>query len=114
MPESPDEEGSGVEEEGSGILSITTVTERSEVFFQSTTTRSEAVGEVETLQPTVVDVTYTMSPSQLPLPEPPSVTESFIDQIEAATAQPDTGSQQSKTFELPPTGQWRPNIRTSD
>lgn len=105
MSESPYSEGSGVEEDGSGILSVSTVTERSEVFFQSTTTGSEAVGEVETLQPTAVDFTYTISTSQLPLPEPPSVTESLIDQIEAATAQPDTGSEQSRTFELPPTGQ---------
>lgn len=105
VTESPDAEGSGVEEEGSGILSVTTVTERSEVFFESTATESEAVGEVETLQPTVVDFTYTMSPSQLPFPEPPSVTEVLVDQIEAATVQPDTGSEQSTTYVLPPTGQ---------
>lgn len=105
MTESPDAEGSGLEEEGSGILSVTTVTERSEVFFRSTTTESEAVGEVETLQPTAVDFTYTISPSQLSFPEPPSVTDVLIDQIEAATAQPDTGSAPSTTYELPPTGQ---------
>lgn len=105
VTESSDAEGSGIEEEGSGILSVTTVTERSEVFFRSTTTESEAVGEVETLQPTVVDFTYTMSPSQLPFPEPPSVTEVLIDQIEAATAPPDTGSKPSMTYVLPPTGQ---------
>lgn len=98
MSESPYSEGSGVEEDGSGILSVSTVTERSEVFFQSTTTGNEAVGEVETLQPTAVDFTYTISTQK-------SVTESLIDQIEAATAQPDTGSEQSRTFELPPTGQ---------
>lgn len=105
VTESPDGEGSGVEEEGSGILSVSTVTERSEVFFETTTTESEAVGEVETLQPTVVDFTYTMSPSQLPFPQPPSVTDVLIDQIEAATAQPDTGSGPSTTYVLPPTGQ---------
>lgn len=105
VTESPYEEGSGVEEEGSGILSVTTVTERPEVFFKSTTTESEAAGEVETLQPTIVDFTYTMSPSQLPLPQPPSVTEVVIDQIEAVTAQPDTGSEPSMAFVLPPTGQ---------
>lgn len=105
VTESPYEEGSGVEEEGSGILSVTTMTERPEVFFRSTTTESEAVGEVETLQPTIVDFTYTMSPSQLPLPQPPSVTEFVIEQIEAATAQPDTGSEPSTAFVLPPTGE---------
>lgn len=105
VTESPDEGGSGLEEEGSGILSVMTVTESPQVFFRTTTTESEAVGEVETLQPTVVDFTYTMSPSQLPLPQPPSVTQVLTDQIEAATAQPDTGSEMSTAFVLPPTGQ---------
>ncbi|KAG8001162.1 Aggrecan core protein [Nibea albiflora] len=38
--ESPDEEGSGIIEEGSGVLSVTTVTQSPEVFFRSTTTES--------------------------------------------------------------------------
>uniref|UniRef100_A0A8D2ZUT8 Aggrecan a n=1 Tax=Scophthalmus maximus TaxID=52904 RepID=A0A8D2ZUT8_SCOMX len=59
-------EGSGIIEEGSGVLSVTTVTQSPEVFFMRTTTESEAVGEVETQQPTVVDFTYTESPTQLP------------------------------------------------
>lgn len=87
------------------MLSVTTVTESPEVFFRSTTTESEAVGEVETLRPTVVDFTYTQSPTELPLPQPPSITEVTPDLIEAVTAQPDTGRGPSKGFVIPPTGQ---------
>lgn len=105
MTESPYEEGSGVEEEGSGVLSVTTVTQSPEVFFRRTTTESEAVGEVETQQPTMVDFTYTQSPTEPPLPQPSNVTEVITDLIEAATAQPDTGSELSKAFVMPPTGQ---------
>ncbi|XP_056269237.1 aggrecan core protein-like [Pseudoliparis swirei] len=47
--ESPDEEGSGIMEKGSGMLSVTTMTQNPEVFFWRTTTDSEAVGELETL-----------------------------------------------------------------
>lgn len=104
-PESPDEEGSGIIEEGSGVLSVTTVTQSPEVFFRSTTTESEAVGEVETQQPTVVDFTFTENPTELPLPQPPNVTEIITDQIESATARPDIGKEPSKCFEMPPNGQ---------
>lgn len=106
MPsDSPDEEGSGIIEEGSGTLSVTTVTQSPEVFFRRTTTESEAIGEVETQQPTVVDVTYTESPTELPLPQPPNATELITDLIESVTAQPDIGRDPSKGFVMPPHGQ---------
>lgn len=97
-------EGSGFDEEGTDVLSVTKVTQSPEVFFKTTTTESEAVGEVETQQPTVVDFTFTESPTQmpLPLPQPPNVTEL----IEAVTAQPDSGREISKGFVMPHTGQW--------
>lgn len=87
------------------MLSVTAVTESPEVFFRSTTTESEAVGEVETLRPTIVDFAYTQSPTELPLTQPPSFTEVVPDLVEAVTAQPDTGRGPSKGFVIPPTGQ---------
>uniref|UniRef100_A0A3Q1G6B9 Aggrecan a n=1 Tax=Acanthochromis polyacanthus TaxID=80966 RepID=A0A3Q1G6B9_9TELE len=57
----------GIIEEGSGVLSVTTVTRSPEVFFVRTTTESEAVGEVETRQPTNVDFIYTQSPIESPI-----------------------------------------------
>lgn len=87
------------------MLSVTTVTQSPEVFFMRTTTESEAVGEVETQQPTVVDFTYTESPTQLPLPQPPNVTELITDLIESVTARPDVGREPCKVFVMPPTGQ---------
>lgn len=101
--ESPDEEGSGIVEEGSGVLSVTTVTQSPEVFFRRTTTESEAVGEVETQQPTIVD--YTEAPTEVPLPQPPNVTELITELIKSVTAQPDVGREPSKSFVMPPTGQ---------
>ncbi|XP_028258035.1 aggrecan core protein-like [Parambassis ranga] len=101
--ESPDEEGSGLTEEGSGVLSVTTVTQNPEVFFRKTTTESEAVGEVETRQPTDVYVTYTESPTELPLPEPPNVTELITDVIESVTAHPGV-AKKPPSFVMPPTG----------
>lgn len=86
------------------MLSVTTVTDSPEVFFRRTTTESEAVGEVETQQPTGLDFTYTQIPTELPLPLPPNVTEFVTDLIEAATAQPDTGREPSKGSVIPPTG----------
>lgn len=103
--ESDDEEGSGVFDEGSGVLSVTTVTENPEVFFRKTTTESEALGEVVTQQPTGVDFTYTISQTELPLPQPPNATEFIPDLIEAATARPDTGREPIEGFLLPQTGQ---------
>ncbi|XP_056240571.1 aggrecan core protein-like isoform X1 [Seriola aureovittata] len=102
--ESPDEEGSGIIEEGSGMLSVTTVTQSPEVFFMRTTTESEAIGEVETQQPTVVDFTYTDSPTELPLPQPPNATELITDLIKPVTARPDVGRDPSRTLVMPPTG----------
>ncbi|XP_070687645.1 aggrecan core protein-like [Pempheris klunzingeri] len=63
--ESSEEEGSGIIEEQSGVLSVTAVTQSPEVFFRSTTTESEAVGEVVTQQPTVVDFAYTEKTTEL-------------------------------------------------
>ncbi|KAM9860917.1 neurocan core protein-like isoform 2-T2 [Aulostomus maculatus] len=71
----PDEEGSGIIEEDNVVLSVTSVTQSPEVFFRRTTTESEAIGEVETKQPTAVDLTYTESATQLPLRLPPSATQ---------------------------------------
>eukprot|EP00064_Thunnus_orientalis_P016038 superscaffoldBa00003093_g16101 len=84
-----DEDGSGITREGSDVVSVSTETRSPEVFFRRTTTESEAVGEVETQQPTVVDFTFTESPTELPLPQPPSVTEHITEWIQPATAEPD-------------------------
>uniref|UniRef100_A0A674P1B3 Aggrecan core protein n=1 Tax=Takifugu rubripes TaxID=31033 RepID=A0A674P1B3_TAKRU len=92
--ESFEVEGSGFDEEGTDVLSVTKVTQSPEVFFKTTTTESEAVGEVETQQPTAVDFTFTESPTQMPLPQPPNDTEL----IEAVTAQPDSGREINKGF----------------
>lgn len=92
-------------EEGSGVLQVTTVTQGPEVFFRSTTTESEAAGEVETMMPTNVDFTYTESPTDPPLAEPPNITESVTDLIQSATAQPDVGREPHKGFVIPPSGQ---------
>lgn len=81
------------------------MTQSPEVFFRRTTTESEAIGEVETQQPTVVALTFTESPTELPLPQPPNVTESVTDLIVPVTARPDTGREPSKGFVIPPTGQ---------
>lgn len=86
------------------MLSVTTATQNPEVFFRKTTTESEAVGEVETRQPTDVYVTYTESPTKLPLPEPPNVTELITDVIESVTAHPGV-AKKPPSFVMPPTGQ---------
>ncbi|TNM90621.1 hypothetical protein fugu_002910 [Takifugu bimaculatus] len=98
--ESFEVEGSGFDEEGTDVLTVTKVTQSPEVFFKTTTTESEAVGEVETQQPTAVGFTFTESPTQMPLPQPPNDTEV----IEAVTAQPDSGREISKGFVMPRTG----------
>uniref|UniRef100_A0A4W5MTL1 Aggrecan a n=1 Tax=Hucho hucho TaxID=62062 RepID=A0A4W5MTL1_9TELE len=61
-------------EAGSGMLSVATVTQGPpEVFFRKMTTESEALGEdLATQKPTSVDFTFG---TELPLPQPPSVTE---------------------------------------
>ncbi|XP_029945378.1 aggrecan core protein-like [Salarias fasciatus] len=89
--DSPDEEGSGVIE-GSGVLDITTVTHRPEVFIRKTTTESEAVGEVETQQPTAV---HTEIPTELPVTPPTPIVPSLIAPI---LFPPQVG------FVMPPTG----------
>uniref|UniRef100_A0A667Z9M0 Aggrecan core protein n=1 Tax=Myripristis murdjan TaxID=586833 RepID=A0A667Z9M0_9TELE len=91
-------------EAGSGVLSVATVTRSPDIFFRRTTTESEAVGELFTQRPTGVDFTYTESPSELPLPQPPSFTEVIREEIKAVTAQPDIGREPSRSIAIPPTG----------
>uniref|UniRef100_H3C5H2 Aggrecan core protein n=1 Tax=Tetraodon nigroviridis TaxID=99883 RepID=H3C5H2_TETNG len=69
-------ESSGFGEDGGDVLTVTKVTQTPEVFFKTTTTTTEgeAVGEVETQRPTAVDFTFTESPTQKPLPQPPNLT----------------------------------------
>ncbi|XP_047435769.1 aggrecan core protein-like isoform X2 [Mugil cephalus] len=105
--EAPGEEGSGLTDEGSGVLSVTTVTRRPDVFFRTTTTESEAVGEVETRRPTGETFTFTTeSPTEMPwtLPQPPSLTEPTTDLIQPVTAPPQIGRGASKGIPPPPTG----------
>ncbi|KAM4593166.1 aggrecan core protein-like [Odontesthes bonariensis] len=103
--EFPDEDGSG-SEEGSGTLSVTTVTQSPEVFFSRTTTESEAAGELETQQPIRVNFTFTESPTALPQPrtQPPRATVIIPDLIGAVTARPNVGREPSKGFVTPPAG----------
>ena len=101
---SPGEDGSGLDTEG-GILSVSTVTKTPGVFFWKTTTESEVAGELFTQRPTGVDITYTQSPSELPLPQPPSATEIITEVIEGVTARPDVGRGRNKMFVISPTGQ---------
>lgn len=109
--ESLEVESSGFGEDGGEVLSVTKVTQPPEVFFKTTTTESEAVGEVETQRPTVVDFTFTESPTQMPLPQPPNLTEVVPELIEAVTAQPDAGREMSR-FVMPPAGQWPPRVKS--
>lgn len=95
-------------EAGSGVLSVATVTGTPEVFFRKTTTESEANrGELVTQRPTGVDFTYLgQNATELPLPEPPSVTEVITDVVERVTARPDVGSEVIRgTGDQSPTGQ---------
>ncbi|XP_077419531.1 aggrecan core protein-like [Vanacampus margaritifer] len=100
----PDDEGSGIAEEGSGILSVTPVMQSQEVFFGKQTTESEVAGEVETQQPTLVDFTYTPSPSELPLPQPPYITDLPTEMIQQVTLPSSLGREQGKVVVIPPTG----------
>jgi len=104
LVEFPDEDGSG-SEEGSGTLSVTTVTRSPEVFFSRTTTDSEAAGEMESQQPIRVNFTFTESPTALPLPQPPRATGIIPDLIGAVTARPNVGREPSKGFVMPPAGE---------
>uniref|UniRef100_H3CE81 Aggrecan core protein n=1 Tax=Tetraodon nigroviridis TaxID=99883 RepID=H3CE81_TETNG len=91
--ESLEVESSGFGEDGGDVLTVTKVTQTPEVFFKTTTTTTEgeAVGEVETQRPTAVDFTFTESPTQKPLPQPPNLTEVVTELIEAVTAHPGAG-----------------------
>uniref|UniRef100_A0A8C6LU61 Aggrecan core protein n=1 Tax=Nothobranchius furzeri TaxID=105023 RepID=A0A8C6LU61_NOTFU len=89
--EAPDEESSGAAE-GSGVLSVTSVTQSPELFFSRVTTESEVIGEVETQLP--LDLNETESQTEPSLLQPPSVD----DPIEAATAQPGVYKEPSETF----------------
>ncbi|CAB1339124.1 unnamed protein product, partial [Coregonus sp. 'balchen'] len=85
-----DEDGSGMvvpTKAGSGVLSVATVTQGPpEVFFRKTATESEALGDVlATQKPTSVDFTFG---TELPLPQPPSVTELPFPQPPSVTELP--------------------------
>lgn len=104
-------ESSGFGEDGGDVLSVTKVTQTPEVFFRTATTESEAVGQVETQRPTVGDFTFTESPPQMPLPQPPSLTPAVTELLEAVTAQPDVGREISR-FAMPPAGKWWLTVRS--
>lgn len=53
-----------------------------------TTTETEAVGEVVTLEPFDLNSTYSESPTKLPTPQLTNVTEISFDLIKAVTNQP--------------------------
>ncbi|CAJ1050064.1 aggrecan core protein-like [Xyrichtys novacula] len=117
--ESPDEEGSGSEEEeGSGVESVTVATQSTEVFFKTTTTESEAVGELETQRPTV-DFTFTESTTglltELPTETPTELpTEPPTEPLTEPPIEPPTVPTIELTTELPtetPTG-WPSRLTT--
>ncbi|XP_061620994.1 aggrecan core protein-like [Phyllopteryx taeniolatus] len=102
--EFPDDEGSGIIVEGSSVLSVTPVTESQEIFFGKEATESVVAGEVETQQPTIVDFTYTLSPTELPLPQPPNVTDVSTEITEQVTLQSNLDREPGKVVVIPPTG----------
>nr|XP_057934342.1 aggrecan core protein-like isoform X2 [Doryrhamphus excisus] len=97
--EFPDDEGSGIFHEANGVLSVTPVTRSQEVFFAKPTTESEVVGEVETRQPSEVDVTYTQSPTEL---LSPGVTDTPTEPVEKATSQINLGKELGKVVATTP------------
>ncbi|KAM4596327.1 brevican core protein-like [Fundulus diaphanus] len=102
--DSPDDEGSGTDE-GSGLLIVTTVTKSPELFFSTTTTtESEAVGEVETQQPLDLNSTYRASHNKLPLPQPTNTAEITFDLVKAVSNQPAVFREPSKTSVVSPAG----------
>uniref|UniRef100_A0A3B5KYK1 Uncharacterized protein n=1 Tax=Xiphophorus couchianus TaxID=32473 RepID=A0A3B5KYK1_9TELE len=104
--DSPDDEGSGTDE-GSGAVTVTTVTKSPEVFFSKMTTESEAVGEVETQQPFDLSYTNSENPNKLPLPLPTNFTDFTFDLIEAVTNQPAVQREPSVVFHYrSPTGRY--------
>ncbi|XP_051557777.1 aggrecan core protein isoform X2 [Myxocyprinus asiaticus] len=108
-----DEEGSGfpdifpdmqmTTEEGSGVLSVGTVTDSPQVFLRPTSTESELQGEVVTHKPSVttsVDLSYTeLNVTQLPILLPPSSIEVITDVVEVVTNRTDLGSEVSRMNE---------------
>ncbi|XP_056134776.1 aggrecan core protein-like [Lampris incognitus] len=99
--ESPDEGGSGMEvvtESVGGVLSVATVTTSPKVLISRTNPESEAVGELVTQLPTGVDFTYTQDLTELPLPQPPNITEVIEEVIEGVTGRPDVGRGPSDRF----------------
>ncbi|XP_019722761.1 aggrecan core protein-like [Hippocampus comes] len=100
--EFPEDEGTGLIEEGSGLLSVTPVVQSHEVFFGKRTTESEVAGGVETQQPTIVDFSYTLSPSELLLPQPPNVTDIPTDIIEQVTLPSNLGREPGKVGVIAP------------
>ncbi|XP_054627770.1 aggrecan core protein-like isoform X2 [Dunckerocampus dactyliophorus] len=96
-----DDEGSGILDEGNGVLSVIPVMQSQEVSFVKPTTESEVVGEVETQQPSEVDLTYTLSPIELPSPR---VTDIPTELIEQVTSQSNLGKELSKVVATPPFG----------
>ncbi|XP_057709318.1 aggrecan core protein-like isoform X2 [Corythoichthys intestinalis] len=101
--EFPEEEGSGIIDEGSSVLSFTPVTQSQEIFFGSGTTEGEVTGEVETQQPTM-DFSYTLNPTELPLLQPPNITQHPLEKIDQVTLQSNTGNEAGKVVVKPPTG----------
>ncbi|KAJ3592980.1 hypothetical protein NHX12_005318 [Muraenolepis orangiensis] len=102
--ESPEEESSGMDsftEVDSSILSVATVTMTPEVLLRSTTTESEAVGEVVTLQPTFE---YTQSPTESSLTQPPDMAEVIHEVIEKVTTRTQIHMEPGKGFVMPQTG----------
>ena len=115
--ESRDEENSGMDsftEVDSSILSVATVTMTPEVLLRSTTTESEAVGEVVTQQPTF---DYTQSPTELSLTQPPNITEVIHEVIEKVTTRTQIHIEPDKGFVMPPTGKvlkcLQPELKTT-
>ncbi|XP_061830542.1 aggrecan core protein-like [Nerophis lumbriciformis] len=99
--EFPDDEGSGIVDEGNGVLSVAPVTQSQEVFFAKTSRESEVVGEVETQQTTEVDLTYTLSPIEQ---TPPKVTDLPTDLIEEVAHQSNLSKESSKVVVTPQFG----------
>uniref|UniRef100_A0A3Q2DPI7 Aggrecan core protein n=1 Tax=Cyprinodon variegatus TaxID=28743 RepID=A0A3Q2DPI7_CYPVA len=75
-------------EGGNDVLIVTTETKNPEVLLGKTTTETEAVGEVVTLEPFDLNSTYSESPTKLPTPQLTNVTEISFDLIKAVTNQP--------------------------
>ena len=82
------------------ILSVATVTMTPEVLLGATK-ESEAVGEVETQQPTF---DYTQSPTESSLTQPPNIKEVIHEVIEKVTTRTHINREPDKGFVMPSTG----------